>query len=522
VTEGVQRPRDDTDDSRYKWKVLGVVVFGIFMVILDTTVVNVALPTMRDEFHTSFGTAQWIVSLYMLSLGIVTPVAGYLSDRFGMKRMYLAGLALFVIGSIGSGLSPSMGFLIAARAVQGAGGGVALPLGTAMLFAAFPPREQGFALGLYGVALLVAPALGPVVGGLLVDHGLWRWVYFINVPIGITGITLGVLMLRERKSRERVRADPFGLATSVVGFGAMLYAASIASTSGWTSVPVLIAFGIGVVGLAAFVLVELFVARQPLLEFRLFTNWTFLNATLVGWVTVMALFGAEFLMPIYLQMLRGRTAFNTGLILLPLAITAGITTPIAGRLYDKIGPRPLVIVGFAILCVNTWQLSELTGTTSIRWVLFLMALRGLAFGNTVQSTFATALGTVDRERVARGSSLINSTRFVVQSIAVAVFATIISSGLSPAVQRVQAQMETQPAAAQKGVGVCESTRDGVRPPASELLVMRQACTEQMAGFELAYRVTFWFSLLALVLASLLPGWPFGWGGREELQPQLSS
>jgi len=510
------------DDPHYKWKVLGVVVFGIFMVILDTTVVNVALPTMRDEFHTSYGTAQWIVSLYMLSLGIVTPLAGYLSDRFGMKRMYVTGLALFVVGSLGSGLSPSMTFLIAARAVQGAGGGIALPLGTAMLFAAFPPREQGFALGLYGVALLVAPALGPVLGGLLVDHGLWRWIYFINLPIGLTGITLGILLLRERKPGERVRADRYGLATSIVGFGAMLYAASMASTEGWTSAPVLIAFAIGIVGLTVFVLVELVVAEQPLLEFRLFRNWTFLNATLVGWVTVMALFGAEFLMPIYLQMVRGRTAFDTGLILLPLAITAGITTPIAGWLYDRIGPRSIVVVGFAILCLNTWQLSVLTGTTSIEWVVFLMALRGLAFGSTVQSTFATALGTVDRQRVARGSSLINSTRFVVQSIAVAVFATIISTGLSPAARALEARMESQPSAAAKGVGICESTRSGGARVAAPTGESTRACVEQMGGFERAYRVTFWFSLLALALAALLPGWPFRWGGRAELQSQPSS
>src|SRR5262249_43087063 len=156
--------------------------------------------------------------------------------------------------------------------------------------------------------------------------------------------------------------------------------------------------------------------------FRLFRSRIFLNASLVGWVTVMALFGAEFLMPIYLQMIRGRTAFNTGLILLPLAATAGVMTPIAGRIYDRIGPRAIVVVGFSVLAINTWQLSRLTGSTSIEWVLVLMAMRGFALGCTVQSTFATALGTVNRRRVARGSSLINSTRFVVQSVAVALFA----------------------------------------------------------------------------------------------------
>ena len=500
------------DDRNYKWKVLGVVVFGIFMVVLDTTVVNVAFPTMRDQFHASLAASQWIVSLYVLALGIATPLAGYLADRFGSKRMYLGGLSLFVLGSLGSGLSMSLPWLLVTRALQGAGGGIALPLGTAMLFAAFPVEEQGLALGLYGVALLVAPALGPILGGYLVDHDLWRWIFFINVPVGLLGVGLGLRMLRTPASRERPRADPWGLATSVVGFGAMLYAASIAGDAGWTSPQVLMATAIGAVGLAAFVFIELRVAEDPLLDFHLFGRGVFLNATLVGWVTVMALFGAEFLMPIYLQMVRGRTAFETGLILLPLAIAAGIVTPIAGRIYDKVGPRPIVIVGFSVLCINTWQLSRITGTTSIRWIIMLMAMRGFALGNTVQSTFATALGTVPRARVARGSSLINSTRFVVQSIAVAVFAGVVASAQSPATRAMQQRMAGLPSAATRGVGVCESTR-----PAARFAPSPRGCDEIMHGFEEAYRITFWFALLALVLASFLPGWPLGWHGRKDLQ-----
>ncbi|HEY4305999.1 MAG TPA: DHA2 family efflux MFS transporter permease subunit [Gemmatimonadaceae bacterium] len=519
-------------DDRYKWRVLGVVVFGVFMVVLDTTVVNVAFPTMREQFHASLALSQWIVSLYVLSLGIVTPIAGYLSDRFGIKRTYLAGLALFALGSLGSGLSPSLITLLITRAIQGIGGGVALPLGTAMLFGAFPPEEQGLALGLYGVALLVAPALGPILGGYLVDRDLWRWIFFINVPVGAIGVGLGIFLLREHKQKKKPKADPWGVLTSIVGFGSLLYAASIGADVGWSSRPVQIAAVLGVVGLAAFIFVELKVAEDPLLDFDLFKRGVFLNASLVGWVTVMALFGAEFLMPIYLQMVRGRTAFQTGLILLPLAATAAITTPIVGRIYDRIGPRALVVLGFSVLAVNTWQLSQLTGTTGIRWILFLMALRGFALGNTVQSTFATALGTVAKERVSRGSSLINSTRFVVQSIAVAIFASIVATSQSSATRQQQAQLQQMPSDATRGVGLCEVTKSstavsdstgaskqklsGIGSPQS------RACTETMHGFESAYRITFWFALLALALALFLPGWPFGWEGRKGLQEGAGS
>src|SRR5689334_6394479 len=185
----------------YKWKVLISVIFGIFMIILDTTVVNVAFQTIRREYNTSLSNSQWIISVYVLALGIATPMSGFLADRFGIKRMYVGGLAAFVIGSLLCGLAPtissSIWLLVAARALQGFSGGVAQPLGSAQLYRTFPPKEQGVALGYFGIALVVAPALGPIMGGWLVDQGLWRWIFFINIPIGIVGVTLANRFLRE-------------------------------------------------------------------------------------------------------------------------------------------------------------------------------------------------------------------------------------------------------------------------------------------------------------------------------------
>ena len=511
-------------DPRYKWKVLGCVVFGIFMVILDTTVVNVAFPTMRTEFHATLEQSQWIVSIYVLALGISTPLAGFLSDRFGMKRMYTVGLALFTVGSLSCALAPTLAVLIVARTLQGVGGGIAVPLGTAMLFASFPPEEQGTALGYYGVALLMAPALGPILGGLLVDHGLWRWIFLINIPIGCIGIGLALKLLHEWRHDRRPKVDLAGLALSVIGFGAALYGASNAAQHGWSAPDVVIPFVVGGVALALFAIVEMRV-EDPMLDLRLYGNWTFLNASLVGYVTVLALFGAEFLMPIYLQSLRGRTALQTGLTLLPLALVAGVTTPIAGRLYDKIGPRALVVTGFAVLCVNTWQLSQLTASTSFGFIMFLMALRGFALGCTVQSTFTTALGTVARMRVARGSSLINSTRYVVQAVGVAILATVLASHLSAKTQAMQRQAQEAPATRGRNAppprGICEGEAQLDVPvpfaqPPRDLSALRGACTENLAGFEEAYRLTFYMAILAVLLGALLPGWPFTWTGRRGL------
>jgi DHA2 family multidrug resistance protein len=514
--------------STNKWKVLVSVVFGIFMVILDTTVVNVAFQTLRAEFGASINDAQWIISVYVLSLGISTPLSGYLGDRFGMKRVYLAGLFIFALGSFLCGISPSLPFMVAARTLQGFGGGIALPLGTALIFRTFPANEQGEALGIFGIVLLVAPALGPIMGGELVDHNLWRYIFFINPPIGLLGIILGLMFLPDILSDHKPAFDFLGLITEIVGFGSVLYAASIAANNGWSSPGVVTWFAIGGLGLVAFAIVELFIAKEPLLDLRLFAKRTFLNASVLGYVSVIALFGAEFLMPLFLQGLRGKSALETGLILLPMAVSGGIATIVAGRLYDRLGPRPLLAFGFTILVINTWQLSKLQADTPIAWIIFLLVLRGLALGSTVQTTFVTALSVVEMRNVARGSSLVNSTRQVVQSIGVALLATVLASTLSPQVAKMQQQfLDAAPQQGAPRMAICQANAfppseafstasinsQGAIPPQVQGMIA-EACKENIAGFEKTYTVTFYAAILALVLGLMLPGWPFKWAGRR--------
>ncbi|MCI0433772.1 MAG: multidrug efflux MFS transporter [Gemmatimonadetes bacterium] len=526
----------------YKWKVLVGSVFGVFMVVLDTTVVNVAFQTMRAEFGAQISEAQWIISVYVLVLGIATPLAGYSADRYGIKRSYVAGLTIFAFGSLLCGLAPSLGFLIAARALQGFGGGIALPLGSAQLFRAFPAHEQGRALGLFGIVIVFAPAIGPVLGGALVDLDLWRWIFFINVPIGVVGVHLASRLLREQRSPRDHAMDWPGLITEMIGFGAILYAASIAEIEGWLARGTVVWLAIGLVGLVAFVYVELRVAKDPLLDVRLFGRRVFLLSCLVGYVTIVALFGAEFLMPLYLQMMRGIPALDAGLMLLPMAVTAGIATPIAGLIYDRTGPRPLLVTGFTLLAFNTWQFAMLGADTAIPWILALLAIRGIALGLTVQTTFVSALSIVSGAALPRATSLVNATRNVVQSIGVALLATVLASTLSPLTREIHLEVQHSLEAGGEAAGVCplaarpdrlgaaataaeserpgEATRSdqnaGRRPGIPErhdAAALRTACAEGLAGFARAYRLTLYASLLALLLGALLPGWPGRWGGR---------
>ncbi|MFM2309726.1 MAG: hypothetical protein RLY87_1848 [Chloroflexota bacterium] len=526
-----------------KWKVLISVVFGIFMIILDTTVVNVAFQTLRREFGATLNDAQWIISVYTLSLGIVTPISGFLADRFGPKRIYTVGLALFAVASLACGLAPSLPILIVARALQGIGGGLAQPLGPAFIYRTFPAKEQGMALGFFGIALVLAPALGPILGGWLVDADLWRWIFFINIPIGVVGFIVSTLWLPVDVAQRKAKADPLGIATASLGFGAVLYASSLVGNYGWTDTSVLTWYAIGLASIIAWIIVELFVAEEPMLDLRLFRSPTFTMANLIGYVSVVALFGAEFLMPVYLQALRGFSAYESGLTLLPLAIAAGFTTPLAGRFFDKIGPRPLITLGFTILVINTWQFTQIQADTSITSIMWLLALRGVALGMTVQTTFATALSSAPAPKLARASSLVNGTRFVVQSIGVAILATVLTSTLSAEVKNLQNQAEEASTTASRApFGLCETPgvalEDNIPPAAAAKLKdlpadqaapaktairaqIQAACDQNVLGFEAAYLLTFYVGLCAIVFGLLLPGWPGKWEGRSEMQKKAS-
>jgi EmrB/QacA subfamily drug resistance transporter len=486
----------------YKWRVLISVIFGVFMVILDATVINVALRTLQSEFSADTARVQWVISVYTLALGIITPLSGFMADRFGIKTIYILSLLAFVTGSALCGIAPNLELLVAARALQGLGGGMALPLGTAMLFAAFPPQQRGLALGIFGIALVFAPASGPLIGGALVDHGLWRWIFFLNIPIGLVGAVLSILLLREGRSARKPRFDWPGFLLSTVGFGAVLYGASVAGEQGvgWTATQVLGSLLGGAVVLALFFVVELYVP-EPLLNVRLFAKPTFLVANLIGYVSVVALFGAEFLLPLYLQVLRGQTAFQAGLLLLPLAIASGFVAPFSGQLLDRIGPRPLVAAGFALLAYNTYQLSQLTLNTSFVFLIWLLVVRGVALGLVIQSTQVAALADVPDPELPRGSSLINATRQTFQSIGVAILATVLASAVT--VQGPPPNVDLK----------------GPIPPAI-LPLVHQFESQYLTGLEHAYTVTFVAALIAVALALLLPGWPGrSWARKEREMAQ---
>ncbi len=415
----------------YKWIVAIVVILGAFMSVLDQTVVNIAIPRLQNAFGADIHTVQWVVTVYLLTQGAMTPTASYLANNFGIKRSYIFSLIAFTLGSLLCGLSWSLPVLILFRVLQGLGGAILLPLSFTMIFREFPPEQRGLALGTLGVPTLLAPALGPILGGYLVTYVGWQVIFFINIPIGIVALILATLFLREARAEERSRFDLPGFITAAYGLAALLYAFSQTTTDGWGSAKVLGFLLSGALSLIAFIAIEINKANrgaQPLLDLRLFTNRSFAAGNIGLILVIFGLFGSFFLLPIYLQVLRGQNAYQAGLILLPQALAAMVSVVLGGRLVDRIGVRAVVIPGLLLLAFADWQLTFITLNSPFWWLQLLLVLLGLALGLTGQPLVVAALADIrEAKQVADASTITTVTRSVGASMGIAILATFVQT-----------------------------------------------------------------------------------------------
>lgn len=494
----------------YKWNVMISIMLGILMFLIDTTVVNVALAKLQAVYNVDVATIQWVITGYALASGIATPLASYFSNRFGAKPVWLIALTIFTAASVLCGLSPAFVVLVFGRIIQGFAGGMLLPIGISELFAAFPPDERGLALGFFAIPIVAGPALGPTLGGYIVTNSDWRLVFFINAPIGVLAVLLGALLLRPSVVEGRPAFDLYGAIFSVIGFGGILYGLTRVAEDGWNSPRVIGLLTIGFAGLIAFGVAEM-IHREPLLDVRLFGLWEFAIANIVGWVSTVALFGAEFLLPLYLQNLRGLSAVDTGLLLMPQGLAAGIVGPIAGRLTDKIGARWVVAFGFILLAINTYNFSQLTIDTTYDTLRLLLVIRGMALGFALQPTQLVALAVVPPRLLTSASSLNNALRNVFQSFGIALLGTIVqtqtishTASLSQQVTPISApgmfigQLATLFQAHNLGNAAAQAS-------AISYMVGQIRLEATVLAFGDAYRFTFFAALLAIFLSLFLPG-----------------
>jgi EmrB/QacA subfamily drug resistance transporter len=412
----------------YKWLVGIVYVLALFMDLLDMTIITVAVPTLAQTFHASTTTIEWVVTGYLLSLAVFIPISGWLGDRFGTKRTFMAALAIFLTGSVLCGLAWDIDSLIAFRVVQGVGGGMLTPVGMAMLFRAFPPSERAAASAVLAIPITVAPALGPLLGGYLVDYAEWRWIFFLNVPVGIVAIVASALLLREEVQGGVGKLDLPGFVLSAASFTAIIYALSEAGRYGFDDGRVLLYGSIGLALLAAFTVVELR-TREPMIDVRLLGDKLFGASNFVLLVGNASIMGSFFIIPIFLQTQKGLSPFDVGLITFPLAIGVAVMAQPAAKLYPRIGPRRMLMFAFTGNMVLTAGLALIDYGTS-DWIIGAsMFARGLFFGFLFIPLQAATFATISPEATGRASSLFSVTRQVAASLGVAVLATALTNRL---------------------------------------------------------------------------------------------
>ena len=468
--------------GREVWVVAGVVILGVVMSILDTTIVNVALETLSRELDAPLSTIQWVSTGYLLALATVIPLAGWMTERYGSKKIWMVSVALFGVGSALCGLAWSAESLIFFRILQGFGGGMIMPVGMALLAQTAGVSRVGRVMSVVGVPMLLGPILGPVIGGVIVDTVSWRWIFYVNVPIVVVALALAARLLKADAGRaDAGRLDWLGLALLSPGLAGIVFGLSESESHGGFSDPLVWApIAIGIVLVALFVR-HAWLAPRPLIDVRLFRNRVFSAASATVFMVGGALFGAMIILPLYYQVARGESALTAGLLMAPQGVGAAMAMPLAGRLTDQIGGGRVAVVGLLILTVGTIPFGFLGAETPYGLLAALLVLRGLGIGASMMPSMAAAYATLESSAIPRATSALNVVQRVGGSLGTALLAVVLQGQISDRLG---------------------GTGDGTLGRVPEAVRARVA--EPLAD---AFAATFWwaiaFSLIALIPAVIL-------------------
>lgn len=414
------------EEKQSMWLVLIAIVLGTFVAVLNNSLINVALPQLVNVFGSDTQTIQWVLTGYMLSSAVVIPLSGFLGGRFGNKTVFLGSLIAFMIGSLLCGLAWSDSSLILFRVLQGLGGGLIMPIGMTFIYASVPREKIGMALGLWGVAAMAAPAIGPTLGGYLIDIFSWRMLFFICVPVALFAIVMCYALLRETTKNPTLKLDKVGAVLAVIACGSLLFALSKGQSEGWDSFFIVSFLLVAAFSLILFIWVELNV-ETPLLDLRLFKITKFSVSVITASMVMIGMMGGTFLMPLYLQNIQGLTAMQSGLLLMPQSIAMAVMMPISGKLFDKYGVIPLGLVGLTVMGVTTVELQHLTQDTPNHWLNMVLTIRGLGIGLCMMPLSTVGMNAVPKQLVGLASPLSNVIRQVFASFGIAVLTAVMQT-----------------------------------------------------------------------------------------------
>jgi EmrB/QacA subfamily drug resistance transporter len=502
---------ENKEESFYIWTTLTVVVIGTFMAILDSSIVNIAIPKMMAIFQVSVDKSRWIITSYTLTIGAVIPLTGYLTDRFGSKKIYILALFIFTIGSFLCSMSWSISAMIFFRVVQGLGGGMLMPVSMAILFQVVPVEKRGFALGIWGIAAMAAPTIGPTLSGYIIDYLDWRIIFTINIPIGFVGIILSSILLRESPKHKGKQFDIIGFISSTLAMVFLLYLLGEGADLDWNKISNVLLLVVGLFSLVIFVINEL-MHPEPLLDLRLLKIFPFTLSIIISSVLNMSMFGVIFLIPLYLQSLAGYTPMQTGIIMLPSALAAGVFMALGGRLFDKFGAKPLLVPGTLLLIFATYSLSQISLDMPVRMIVYLLVIRSMALGFTAMPASTAGMNCVPKHQIARATALSNTFRQISVSMSVTILTTVMlhvqnmkyaayASDITPFNQTAMTALSgLQRIMMQGGMGSSEAA--GAASSAIFGVIAKQAFLDSI---NVALMISTVFAIIALPLAFMMRG-----------------
>lgn len=427
VENDASASKGDVGEQPNKWVVLAILAIGIFMATLDSSIVNISLPTIAHYFGVPLnGAVEWVIIAYLVVIAGVLLTIGRLADMIGRKPIWVAGLIIFTTGSAICGASVSLGMLIAARALQGLGGAFIMAISPAMLTSAFPANERGRALGINAVFVSLGVSVGPTLGGIITENLSWRWIFFVNIPLGIIGVIATLRVLKEVRHRGRGRFDPLGALLLAIGLVALTMGLSFGQEWGWNSPLLIGTLVVSVLALAAMVIVEQH-ASSPIIDFSLLRHRVFLSANVSLILSFLALFAVSFMLPFYLEQLRGFSTLQAGLLLTPLPLTIAVVAPFSGSLADRIGTRWLAAGGLLLACIGLVLVSQLNAQSSVWDIIWRLVVTGAGQALFQSPNNSALMGAAPRDRQGSASGFLATGRVIGQSLSVALAGAVFAA-----------------------------------------------------------------------------------------------
>ncbi|VDG99002.1 Multidrug resistance protein B [Lysinibacillus sphaericus] len=418
-----------TFDFKKNIPLLAVLLSGAFITILNQTLLATALPHIMKDFNINQSTVQWLQSIFMLVNGIMIPITAFLIGKFTTRKLFLTAMGTFATGTLIAAFSPNFSFLMIGRVLQGAGAGIMMPLLQTIMFLIFPISQRGKAMGMFGLVIAFAPAIGPSLSGYLVDNFPWRSVFYVVIPIAVVIIIAAYFLLKNITEQTNPRMDYMSIVLSTLGFGGILYGFSVAGNLGWLSPNVIISLAVGAVTLFLFITRQLKL-EEPILEFRVFKYGVFSLATGLGMIVFASMIATTIILPLFMQNLLGFNALHSGLMLLPGALVMGVMNPVTGTLFDKYGAKWLLRTGFAILTVTTFLFANLSQDTTFTYLAVLNAIRMVGIAMVMMPSTTLGLNQLPNHLISHGTAMNNTFRQISGAIGTAVLVTITITAAS--------------------------------------------------------------------------------------------